>query len=153
MNSEKIMESLIKGKGKKVIKEEINNSNIEQVEEFYKTIRWGELADKISEYLGVQIKLYPLLFKDGSNQVDLGQKHNNEDMADKTGIFKRILEGCWIESEWYDIYTEPNGDLGFRVLLSLKYKYIDGGWNGHNFMYAWYKDGNWIFKDCNYKII
>jgi hypothetical protein len=147
------MENLIKGKGKKVIKEEINNIPIEQVQEFYKTIKWYELRDKISEYLGVEIKIYPLLMKDGSNQVDLGQKFNNWNLAWSSGVFKRIVEGCWIESEWSDIYQEKNGNLAFRVRFSLKYKYMDGNFNSHIFMYAWYTDGNWIFKDYKENII
>jgi hypothetical protein len=118
----------------------------EQKIEFANGIDFSGLFHHVEMLAGQELTFGKPEVKEKSDRVYIEFQSNN--IASSCGVFGRILEYCVIGNFSNSVSEdEKTGELYYWVQVSVSYQHRGGGSNGMELLTAWYKNGEWSFRD------
>jgi hypothetical protein len=74
----------------------------------------------------------------------------SNDILASCGVFGKALKSCVIGNFNNNVSKDKEtNELFYWVSVDLWYQHLDGGRNGSNLFTAWYKKGEWTFRDAS----
>jgi hypothetical protein len=87
--------------------------------------------------------------KEGQDSIYFDFESN--DIKQSCGVFGQILKSCILGNFSNKVSVEGTGKLYYWVDVSVWYEHLDGGRNGMSLFTAWYRNGEWEFRDAGEK--
>ena len=119
----------------------------DEVKEFFNSINFDELFNKIRETVGDKTIKFSKPELKGFNYNGFGVDWNSEDIVDKCGVIKIAFDKCMISGYGNGIYVDKKSNkLFYSASVHFEFELSEGGSNGIKIMSASFFDGKWNFR-------
>jgi hypothetical protein len=114
---------------------------------FAQTIDFAGLFNHIRAFLKVDCGFYqPEII---ASRKGVYVTFVSDDITNLTGPFAAILDRCYIYESNNKVFKEKiTGEIGYWVIVGIRYEHKEGGSNGMNVVRAGYQSGKWEFYNA-----